>query len=117
MRLKTFKPTRAKKRCLPLLFLLSLSCVYTPTVLSQEIKDDQCIQYFTEIIEIQKMREMLRIGAEELTKRYELGEISREDLLVTLGVWQQTEEKLSQKVAKLFEITERAKCFDEKKLK
>ena len=68
--------------------------------------------YFTEIIEIQKFREMLTIGAEELIERYERGLLEKKELDMTLAVWHTTESELRQKVTKIYDTAYAEKCFE-----
>jgi hypothetical protein len=70
------------------------------------------MEYFTEIIEIQKFREMLRIGAEELIWRHEHGLLEKKQLDTTLSVWHNTESELRQKVTKLYDTAYAEKCFE-----
>ena len=70
------------------------------------------MEYFTEIIEIQKFREMLRIGAEELIWKYEHGLLDKKRLDSTLAVWHTTESELRQKVTKIYDVAYAEKCFD-----
>ena len=99
-----------------MLCLLSILCVRISTLQAQEKNlkkwEDQCIEYFTEIMEIQKFREMLRIGSEEMIARYQRGNISKEKLDMTLGVWHNTESELRQKVTKIYDTAYAQKCFD-----
>tara|TARA_Y100000310_G_scaffold28158_1_gene26810 strand:- start:1132 stop:1434 length:303 start_codon:yes stop_codon:yes gene_type:complete len=72
----------------------------------------KCLEYFTEIIEIQKFREMLRIGADVLIERYERGELEKKELDATLAVWYSTESELRQKVTKIYDTAYAEKCFE-----
>jgi len=74
--------------------------------------DEKCMEYFTEIIEIQKFREMLTIGAEILIKRYERGNLAKKELDSTLAVWHTTESRLREKVTKIYDVAYAEKCFD-----
>ena len=99
-----------------MLCLLSVLCVRTSTLKAQE-KDleawgAQCLEYFTEIMEIQKFREMLSHGADEMIKRYERGNLTKKELDSTLAVWHTTESELRQKVTKIYDTAYAAKCFD-----
>ena len=67
--------------------------------------------YFTEITEVQKFREMLRIGADILIERYERGHLTKKELDSTLAVWHTTESELRQKVTKIYDVAYAAKCF------
>jgi len=75
-------------------------------------QEDKCLEYFTEIIEIQKFREMLTIGAEVLIERYERGNLAKKELDSTLAVWYITESELRQKVTKIYDTAYAEKCFD-----
>ena len=74
--------------------------------------EDKCMVYFTEILEIQKFREMLTIGVEELIERYERGLLKKKELDATLAVWYITESELRQKVTKIYDIAYAEKCFE-----
>jgi len=76
-------------------------------------EEDKCMAYFTEIIEIQKFREMLTIGAEVLIERYERGNLAKKELDSTLAVWHTTESRLREKVTKIYDVAYSEKCFDE----
>jgi len=107
---------RLKQWSLLLLCLLSVLCVRISTVKAEEegLKawEAQCMEYFTEIMEIQKFRERLRIGADEMTLRYERGTLTKEELDTTLAVWYITESELKQKVTKLYDTARAEKCFE-----
>jgi hypothetical protein len=75
-------------------------------------QEEVCLEYFAEIIEIQKFREMLNIGAEELIRRYEHGLLEKKDLDTTLAIWYITESELREKVTKIYDVANVAKCFD-----
>ena len=92
--------------------LLSALCAPISSLKAQEIDTEKCMEYFTEIIEIQKFREMLTIGAELLIKRYERGNITKKELDMTLAVWHNTESELRQKVTKIYDTAYAEKCFD-----
>ena len=107
---------RLQRWSLFLLCLLSILCVRTSTLQAQEENlkawEEQCIEYFTEISEIQKFREMLTIGADALIKRYERGNLTKKELDSTLLVWHNTESRLREKVTKIYDIAYAEKCFD-----
>ena len=96
--------------------LLSVLCVRISTLKAQEKDleawDAQCLEYFTEIMEIQKFREMLSHGAEEMIKRYERGNLTKKELDSTLAVWHTTESELRQKVTKIYDTAYAEKCFE-----
>ena len=75
--------------------------------------EQHCLEYFTEITEIQKFREMLTIGAEVLIKKYERGNLTKKELDSTLAVWHNTESRLREKVTKIYDTAYSEKCFDE----
>ena len=107
---------RLKQWSLFLLCLLSVLCVRTSTLKAQE-KDleaweAQCLEYFTEIMEIQKFREMLSHGAEEMMRRYERGNLTKKELDSTLAVWHNTESSLREKVTKIYDTAYAEKCFE-----
>ena len=97
------------------LYLGSALCVPISSSSAQERKTDRCAEYFQEILEIHKFQEMLRIGAEEITERYNRGELTKEELDTTLTIWHNTESKLQQRVSKIYEVARSEKCFEEKK--
>ena len=99
-----------------LLCLLSILCVRISTLQAQEKNleawEAQCLEYFTEIMEIQKFRQMLRHGADEMMRRYERGNLTKKELDSTLAVWHTTESELRQKVTKIYDTAYAAKCFE-----
>jgi len=99
-----------------LLCLASVLCVRMSSLQAEEdllrAHDEKCMEYFTEIIEIQKFREMLTIGAEILIKRYERGNLAKKELDSTLAVWHTTESRLREKVTKIYDVAYAEKCFD-----
>ena len=107
---------RLKQWSLLLLCLLSVLCVRISTLKAEEgdLKawEAQCMEYFTEIMEIQKFREMLTIGAELLIKRYERGNLTKKELDSTLVVWHNAESRLRQKVTKIYDVAYSEKCFE-----
>ena len=108
---------RLKQWSLFFLCLLCVLCVRTSTLKAQE-KDleaweAQCLEYFTEIIEIQKFREMLSHGADEMLRRYERGNLTKKELDSTLAVWHTTESELRQKVTKIYDTAYAEKCFED----
>jgi len=107
---------RLKQWSLFLLCLLSVLCVRTSTLKAQE-KDlkaweAQCQEYFVEIMEIQKFREMLSYGAEVMIERHARGELDKKSLDSTLAVWHNTESELRQKVTKIYDTAYAEKCFE-----
>jgi hypothetical protein len=101
-----------------LLCLVSVLCVRISTLKAQEESlragETQCLEYFTEIMEIQKMRQMLQYGADEMIKRYERGNLTKKELDSTLAVWHTTESRLREKVAKIYDIAYTEKCFKDR---
>jgi len=79
---------------------------------AQEDHQAKCLEYFTEIIEVQKFREMLRIGAEIMIQRYQHGELDKKSLDSTLAVWHNTESRLREKVTKIYDTAYAEKCFE-----
>ena len=63
-------------------------------------------------MEVQKFREMLRIGAEIIIERYQRGELEKKELDSTLAVWHTTESELRQKVTKIYDTAYAEKCFE-----
>ena len=101
-----------KQWYLVLLCSLGALCVYISSPQAQESPQHKCLEYFVEIMEIQKFREMLRIGADVLIERYERGELDKQELDTTLAVWYITESELRQKVTKLYDTAYAEKCFE-----
>ena len=64
-------------------------------------------------MEIQKFREILRIGAEILIEKYERGNLTKKSLDSTLAVWHTTESELRQKVTKIYDTAYAEKCFED----
>ena len=96
-----------------LLCLVLFLCAGTSLISAQEEKTEECVQYFEEIIEIQRFREMLNIGTEILIERHERGEVSKKELDSTLAVWHTTESRLRAKVTKIYDAATGAKCFED----
>ena len=99
-----------------MLCLASVLCVRMSSLQAEEdllrAHDEKCMEYFTEIVEIQKFREMLTIGAELLIKRYERGNLTKKELDSTLAVWHNAESRLRQKVTKIYDVAYSEKCFE-----
>ncbi len=103
-----------KRWSLVLLCLLSVLCVRTSYVLAEEASTEICLEYFTEILEIQKMREMLQHGANEMILRHERGNLKKKELDATLHMWYITESELRTKVTKIYDIAYEQRCFETK---
>ena len=101
-----------------MLCLACVLCVRISTLQAQEESlrawEAQCLEYFTEISEIQKFREMLTIGADALIKRYERGNLTKKELDSTLLVWHNTESRLREEVTKIYDIAYSKKCFKDR---
>ena len=99
-----------------MLCLLSILCVRTSTLQAQEKNlkawEAQCLEYFTEIMEVQKFREMLRFGAEIMIEKHQRGNLTKKELDSTLAVWHNTESRLREKVTKIYDTAYAEKCFD-----
>ena len=95
-----------------MLCLLSVLCVRISTLKAQEINAEKCLEYFTEIVEVQKFRQMLQHGADEMMRRYERGNLTKKELDMTLAVWHNTESRLREKVTKIYDAAYAEKCFD-----
>ena len=99
-----------------MLCLASVLCVRMSSLQAEEdllrAHDDKCMEYFAEIVEVQKFREMLTTGAEFLIKRYERGNLTKKELDSTLAVWHTTESRLRQKVTKIYDVAYSEKCFE-----
>ena len=103
---------RLKECSLVLLCLVWALCVCTSSLQAQENHQVRCLEYFTEITEIQKFREMLTIGAEILIERYERGELDKKSLDSTLAVWHTTESRLRERVTRIYDTAYTEKCFN-----
>ena len=101
-----------------MLCLASVLCVRISTLKAQEESlrawEAQCLEYFTEIMETQKMRQMLQYGADEMIKRYERGNLTKKELDSTLLVWHNTESRLREKVTEIYDIAYAEKCFKDR---
>jgi hypothetical protein len=110
------KIRRLQKWCLVFLCLLSVLCARTSSLKAQEenlrAQEEQCMGYFTQILETQKMRQMLQHGANEMMKRYERGNLTKKELDNTLLVWHNTESRLRERVTNIYDIAYTEKCFD-----
>lgn len=104
---------RLQKWSLGLLFLLLVLSVRISSLKAQQTDLDKCMEYFTEILEAQKFRQILQHGAEEMIKRYEGGNLTKKELDATLAVWHNTESELRQKVTKLYDTAYAEKCFED----
>jgi hypothetical protein len=71
------------------------------------------MEYFVEILDIQKFREMIGIGIEEIILGHSLGVITDAELKASTAIWKKTEEELRQKVTKIYDVAYREKCFEE----
>ena len=107
---------KLKRWSLAFLFLLSVLCVRMSSLQAQEEAVEahhaKCLEYFVEIIEVQKFREMLLIGAKELIRRHERGFLEKKELDMTLAVWHTTESELRHKVTKIYDTAYADKCFN-----
>ena len=101
-----------------MLCLVSVLCVRISTLKAQEenlkVWEEQCIEYFTQILETQKMRQMLQHGADAMIERYERGNLTKKELDTTLAVWHTTESRLREKVTKIYDIAYSKKCFKDR---
>lgn len=104
---------RLKKWSLVLLCLLSVLCVRISYLQAEEADAETCLEYFTEIIEVQKMRDMLQHGADEMILRYDRGKLKKKELDATLHIWYIVENELRSKVTAIYDIAYKMKCFDE----
>jgi hypothetical protein len=90
--------------------------VRTSTLQAQEKNlkawEAQCLEYFTEIMEVQKFREMLRFGAEIMIEKHQRGNLTKKELDSTLAVWHNTESRLRDKVTKIYDTAYAEKCFE-----
>ena len=105
---------RFQKWSLCLCCCLCLLCVRTSVLKAEEATLEKCVEYFEEILETQKMRQIFQRGANELMARFERGEITKIEVDNTLRVWHTVENELKDKVTALYDLTYEKKCFDEK---
>ena len=109
---------RLQKWSLLLLCLVSVLCVRISSLQAQEENlnawEATCLEYFTEIMGVQKVRQKLQIGAEEMMKRYERGNLTKKELDNTLLVWHNTESRLREMVTTIYDIAYAEKCFKER---
>ncbi len=105
---------RIQKWSLCLCCCLCLLCVRTSVLKAEEATVEKCVEYFEEILETQKMRQILQHGANELMARFDRQEITKIELDNTLHVWYIVENDLKEKVTALYDIAYEKKCFDEK---
>ena len=106
------QPRTLKRWSLALLCLFSVSCASISQPQADETTAEKCIERFTEIMEIQKLRQMLQYGADEMILRHDLGKISKAELSSTLIVWSATEKKLKKYVTKIYDKAYAENCFD-----
>ena len=104
---------RLKKWSLVFLCLLSVLCARISYLQAEEATIEKCTEYFTEILEIQKRRELFQRGANEMLRRYENGYLTKKQLDSTLHVWYITESGLREQVTKIYDVAYEQKCFDE----
>ena len=103
------------RNCITLLavsFLL-VSCVHVSQARAQNKHEEKCMEYFVQILDIQKFREMIGIGIEEIIAGHKAGEITESQLKGSIIIWKRTAEDLRQKVTKLYDVAYREKCFEE----
>jgi len=104
------------RNCITLLavsFILA-SCAHVSQAKAQNKHEEKCIEYFVQILDIQKFREMIGIGIEEIIAGHKTGEITESQLKGSITIWKKTEKDLQQKVTKLYDVAYREKCFEEK---
>jgi hypothetical protein len=82
------------------------------TLKAQENDTEKCIEYFTQILETQKMRQVLQHGANVMMKRYDRGNLTKKELDSTLAVWYITESRLREKVTEIYDLAYTRKCFN-----
>jgi len=82
-------------------------------VLAEEKRLDSCLEIFTNMIEIGKQREMLKMGANEIYLQHKDGKVTKEQLDTTLELWYNVDIQLEQKTVKLYEVAQSQKCFEE----
>lgn len=104
---------RLKKWSLVCLCLLSVLCARISFLQAEEATIEKCTEYFTEILEIQKTRQLFQRGVDEMIRRYEKGNLTKKQLDSTLAVWHTTESRLREQVTKTYDVAHKQKCFDE----
>ena len=105
---------RLKKWSLLLLCLLSVLCARISYLQAEEATIEKCTEYFTQILETQKLRQTLQHGADEMIKRHERGNLTKKELDSTLHVWYITESRLREKVTEIYDAAYKQKCFETK---
>ena len=93
---------------------LFISCAHVSQARAQNKHEKKCMEYFVQILDIQKFREMIGIGIEEIILGHSLGVITDAELEASTAIWKKTEEKLRQKVTNLYDVAYSKKCFEEK---
>jgi len=92
---------------------LFISCAHVSQASAQNKHEKKCMEYFVQILDIQKFREMIGIGIEEIIIGHSIGVITDAELKASTAIWKKTEEELRQKVTKLYDVAYREKCFEE----
>ena len=103
-----------KQWSLVLLCLLSVLCVRISYLQAEETTIEKCAEYFTQILETQKLRQVLQHGADEMIKRHKRGNLTKKELDSTLHVWYITESRLREKVTEIYDAAYKQKCFETK---
>lgn len=93
---------------------LFISCAHVSQSIAQNKHEEKCMEYFVQILDIQKFREMIGIGIEEIIAGHKTGEITESQLEGSITIWKKTEAQLRQKVTKLYDVAYSKKCFEEK---
>jgi hypothetical protein len=104
---------RLKKWSLVCLCLLSVLCARISYLQAEEATVEKCTEYFTEILKIQKTRQLLQHGADEMMRRYKSGNLTKIELDSTLHVWYITESRLREQGTEIYDVAYEQKCFDE----
>tara|TARA_R110002110_G_scaffold11754_2_gene56128 strand:+ start:135 stop:389 length:255 start_codon:yes stop_codon:yes gene_type:complete len=81
---------------------------------AEETTIEKCAEYFTQILETQKLRQVLQHGADEMIKRHKRGNLTKKELDSTLHVWYITESRLREKVTEIYDAAYKQKCFETK---
>ena len=92
---------------------LFISCAHVSQARAQNKHEEKCMEYFVQILDIQKFREMIGIGIEEIIAGHKTGEITEAQLKGSIAIWKKTEEQLRQKVTKIYDVAYREKCFED----
>jgi len=106
---------KLKQWSVVLLFLVSVLCARISWLRAEEVRIDNCVEYFTELLEIYRLRQMLHYGIQEIERRHETGNITKEELDTTVEIWNTTDSELQSKAVKIHQVATKEKCFEKEK--